>query len=559
MAVGLMRMRQLSSRLGLTAAALVLSACQTLPSLQERHASFALPAAPSPALEQALLLPQFSANDAVAASEPETEEARQPEQLMQPESENDGLPLQMAASAADMPQAPKLAAHLYVLGDPKDAFSARIALADHAVRSLDIQYYIWRQDLSGSLLLQKVYAAAKRGVRVRLLLDDNNTAGMDDVLAALNRHPKIEVRLFNPFLYRRVRSWGYLTDFPRLNRRMHNKSFTADNRVSIVGGRNIGDEYFDIGGDTAFADVDVLAGGPLVGHISRDFDRYWNSDSAYPFEAIVGQADAAAGKRRLATDRSLEPAYAAYQSALAGAPLNRALAQGRVPYIAAPVQLISDDPAKALQRNVRVDIAAQLAQALQQPLRELYLVSPYFVPTRQGTQLLGQLAQSGVRVGVLTNSLRATDVAAVHSGYARYRKPLLRAGVELYEFKADNAAFANKDRGLTGSSAASLHAKTFVADRERVFIGSFNFDPRSARLNTEMGLVIHHKPLAGTMQRYLDTFTAQTAYRLSLDGQQRIRWHNPDTGQVLDKEPEAGFWKRLTAKILSYLPIERLL
>lgn len=540
------------SRFLLGAAALILSACATLPPLSQREASFHLAAASSPALEQALLLPARTPADHAAASDAALPPAAVIEETEAP------LPLSIAATNAGA-AADTLPADLYILGDAKDAFAARIALTDHAVRSLDIQYYIWRNDLSGSLLLQKLQAAAERGVRVRLLLDDNNTAGMDNLLAALDAHPNIQIRLFNPFLYRRFRAWGYLTDFPRLNRRMHNKSFTADNRAAIVGGRNIGDEYFDISGDTAFADMDVLIGGAAVKRVSEDFDRYWNSDSAYPFAAIVKNADTGAGQQQLAADHNLEPAYAAYQTALAAAPLNRAIAAGKVPYIHAPVQLVSDDPAKALNRQIHIDITAELARALQQPKQELYLVSPYFVPTRQGTAVLAALAQSGVRIGILTNSLRATDVAAVHSGYARYRKPLLQAGIGLYEFKADNAVLTAKDTGLTGSSAASLHAKTFIADRERVFVGSFNFDPRSARLNTEMGLVIHHPPLAQNMQRTLETFTEKTAYRLSLDRHRRILWTNPDTGQTSRQEPKAGFWKRLAAKILSYLPIERLL
>lgn len=557
-----------------------LTACQSLPSLAERKDSVYLSETSSPALEKALLLPPLNSHN--------TRQPEKMEHIKQPET-----PASASTPAIQLFQAlndkysnepvetnetdtANVAAHqhitklntetryptdLYVLSNAKDAFAARIALIDHASRSIDAQYYIWRNDVSGTILLQKLYAAAQRGVRIRLLLDDNNTKGMDNILAALNAHPNIEIRLFNPFLYRKWRFIGYLTDFARLNRRMHNKSLTADNRASIVGGRNIGDEYFDIDTNTAFADMDVLVSGKIVPRISQEFDRYWQSKSAYPLESIIKikPEDNSLGKQQLAANHYIEPAYANYQIRLAHAPLNQALAQGYLPYIHAQTQLISDDPAKALEKKVKIDIGEALSNALQKPKYELFLVSPYFVPTKSGTQAFAQLAKSGVNITVLTNSLRATDVAAVHSGYARYRKPLLHSNIALYEFKADNKFLTAKDKGLTGSSASSLHAKTFVVDKKRIFIGSFNLDPRSAKLNTEMGLVIYHAPLAKQMHDTLHNFTQLTAYHVTLDKQNHLQWYNPDTGQISHTEPEAGFWKRLSSQILSHLPIERLL
>ncbi|XXQ68686.1 phospholipase D family protein [Neisseriaceae bacterium B1] len=533
-----------------------LTACQTLPSLENREPSQFIAVASSPALETFLQLPQNNRLPemlvaTVAASDVARDETSLDKSPMQ------DSPLQTIKHAAH--SEPLYPADLYVLADAKDAFAARVALIDKAAVALDVQYYIWRNDVSGSLMLQKLWQAAERGVRVRFLLDDNNTRGLDDVLMALDAHPNIQVRLFNPFVYRKWRWTGYFTDFNRLNRRMHNKSLTADNRVAIVGGRNVGDEYFDVNADTVFADVDVLVSGAIVSRVSQEFDRYWASDSAYPIDRIVKKFNVAQGRAQLLTDRAWEPAYADYQVKLAQSPLSQAVITRRVPYIHAQTQLISDDPVKALDRKVKIDISAAMANALQTPKREMYLVSPYFVPAKVGVRALVGLVQQGVDITVLTNSLRATDVAAVHSGYARYRKPLLKSGVQLYEFKADNNFLTKKDKGLTGSSAASLHAKTFVIDRERVYIGSFNLDPRSAKLNTEMGLVIHQPQLATTMQQDLQQFTQQTAYRVTLDPQNRLQWHNPDTGKTSRKEPEAGFWKRLTSKILSYLPIERLL
>lgn len=522
---------------------MVMSACQSLPSLEGRESSVYI-SSQNQHVSQALHLFPEKINE---QSKVETQSlTSQDTQII----ENNGMSKR---------QELRYPAQLYILTDAKDALAARVVLIDNATVSIDAQYYIWRNDISGSLLMQKLWQAANRGVRIRLLLDDNNTRGMDHLLAALNSHPNIQIRLFNPFIYRSWRALGYLTDFPRLNRRMHNKSFIVDNQAVILGGRNIGDEYFDIDVDTAFADVDVLVGGKVVVPISEDFDRYWNSDSAYPLDRVIKKANLQKGLQQLYASHLLEQTYWVYQNHLQHSAFSQALREGTLAYVHAETRLISDDPAKALDRRVEVNITEELNHALQNPQREMYLVSPYFVPTKFGTSALVALAQQGIKITILTNSLRATDVAAVHSGYARYRRPLLKAGIQLYEFKADNAVLTNKDRGLTGSSASSLHAKTFVVDEERVFIGSFNLDPRSARLNTEMGLVIYHPALAKVIQSSLYRFTTQTAYHLTLDKQNRLQWTNPDTQETSYQEPEAGFWKRVVSRILSYLPIERLL
>ena len=506
------------NRLLLFVLTLMLSACQILPDLSRRSVSTHLDLPASPQLQNALL-PSESA-----------------------------------------PASGKLS-DIYLLDDPHNAFIARAALIQSAQKTLDIQYYIWKNDISGKLMIQMLRQAAQRGVRVRLLLDDNNTPGLDNLLALLNQEPNIEVRLFNPFANRNFRALGYLTDFPRLNRRMHNKTLTADNQATILGGRNIGDEYFNVTTDTGFADLDILAVGPLVGEVSADFDRYWASGSSYPFEWIVLQADAAKGLQELEQGQSDNQAVlASYRRELQSSDLFSDIRANRIPWIRAPAHLISDDPAKGLARDKnKPDIISLMNAALQSPKRELYIVSPYFVPTEQGLRALSQLSSRGVHITVLTNSLQATDVAAVHSGYARYRRDLLKSGIKLYELKASQAVPKVKDRGLTGSSATSLHAKTFVVDRERVFIGSLNLDPRSARLNTEMGVVIESIPLATAMQTSLEETVPQYAYAVTLDQQQRLQWQDPESGSLSRKEPQAGFWKRVAAKLLSFLPIEGLL
>lgn len=494
-----------------------LNACTSLPDLTSRLPSIYIPTYSSPTLETALQLPKPTATPN---------------------------------------------AHIHILDDPHDAYAARAALADYAAVSLDIRYYIWRNDVSGSLLTQKLWQAAERGVRVRLLLDDNNTRGLDPILMALNQHPNIQVRLFNPFLNRKWRALGYLRDFPRVNRRMHNKSFTADNRASIIGGRNVGDEYFSHYADTSFSDMDVLVSGKVVTDVSADFDAYWRSDSAYPIHLIVQQIksqDLAQAHSQLHAPPNQQQLV--YQNEVAHYPFAQQMAAGSLKYIAAQTELISDNPAKALDRQPETTntVAKQLHEIIQNPQHELYIVSPYFVPTHTGTTLFHQLIDQGVDITVFTNTLNATDVAAVHSGYLRYRKPLLNMGVKLYEFKAENAVPKQKDKGLTGSSTTSLHAKTLIIDKKRVYVGSLNLDPRSISLNTEMGVVIHHQPLASKMQSKLQRETQQTAYHVSLNPHNTIQWRNPKTGEISTQEPEASLWKRIISQILSWLPIERLL
>jgi putative cardiolipin synthase len=458
---------------------------------------------------------------------------------------------------------------IVALPDGHDAFAARALLADAAERTLDVRYYIWHNDMSGTLLFAALRRAADRGVRVRLLLDDNNTAGLDTVLAALDAHPNIDVRLFNPFRARRWRLLGYLTDFKRLNRRMHNKSFTADNHATIVGGRNVGDEYFDAGRAPWFVDLDVLAIGPVVDAVSRDFERYWASASATPVARVLPAATTASLTAVAADAARVErdPAAAAYLAALAQSPFVGDLLAHRLNFEWAPTQMVSDDPAKGLGRAPEEALLwHRLKTSIGAPVRELRLVSPYFVPGRAGVDALAAIARQGVRVEVLTNALEATDVAVVHSGYAKRRKSLLRAGVSLLELKRGSPGSAAKHRKWTGrsgsgSSASSLHAKTFCVDRSRVFVGSFNFDPRSARLNTEMGFVIDSPGLGAAMTKWFAEEVPTRAYRVSLGDTGRLRWIDRHDGVevVREEEPGTSVWRRFAVALLSVLPIEWLL
>jgi putative cardiolipin synthase len=445
----------------------------------------------------------------------------------------------------------------------RDAFAARVRLADIAERSLDVQYYIWQNDLTGTLLLQALRRAADRGVRVRLLLDDNGTRGLDEVIAAAVAHKNVEVRLFNPFANRAWRGFESVADFARLNRRMHNKSFTADNQATIVGGRNVGDSYFGAETDTLFVDLDVLAIGPVVADVSRDFDAYWASESSYPAERLIESARpssiAAIAARAESIQRS--PETAAYAEAVARQPLVRRMAEHDVTFEWAVTHLVSDDPAKA-RGGAKEDafLWAQLLQAIKQPRSELTLVSAYFVPGEAGADYLAALARSGVRVLVVTNSLEATDVAAVHSGYARWRHSMLAAGVDLWEMKRAGATAATVPRSV-GSSRSSLHAKIFEIDRSQVFIGSFNVDPRSQRLNTEMGFVVDSPGMASDISATISLRLKDGAYRLRLTPGGSIQWIELSQGQEIarDTEPGTTFWQRFGVGVLSLLPIDWLL
>jgi putative cardiolipin synthase len=467
--------------------------------------------------------------------------------------------------------APLAAAHpgksgIHALNAPRDAFAARGLLAAAADRSLDVQYYIWHGDRTGYLLFEALWLAAERGVRVRLLLDDNNTAGLDPTIAALDAHPHIEVRLYNPVAHRGLRMLNFVTDFARVNRRMHNKSLTADNQASIVGGRNVGDEYYGAGSGVVFEDLDVLAVGPIVRDVSASFDRYWNSASAYPAAAFVGTGtpqDRAALEARFAATRA-DPASVAYLDALRRSPVTRQLLEGNLQLEWANARLVDDDPAKTLDTAPRREtlLLADLLPVIGVPKRSFDLVSPYFVPGAEGAEALAALARGGVQVRVLTNSLAATDVLPVHAGYAKRRERLLRAGVRLFELRPTlERAESGEKSGFGGSSSASLHAKTFAVDGARIFVGSFNFDPRSALLNTEMGVVIDSPTLAGRLATAFETEAPRIAYELRLAPDGGLRWiERTASGEIVHTtEPGTSAFSRGAVGVLSILPIEWLL
>lgn len=451
------------------------------------------------------------------------------------------------------------------LGDGLNAFATRLDLIDSAEASVDIRYYIWQKDITGLLLLDAVRRAADRGVRVRLLLDDNGVADIEPELAELSAHPNIELRLFNPFVLRQWRGVSFALDFLRLNRRMHNKSLTVDGVAAVIGGRNIGDNYFSQDPDVNFFDMDVVALGQAARDVSADFDLYWASPSAVPADLLLAQAPADGGvlAASVAAMRAT-PGGASYEEA--ARKLTALEANMATPEVFewVPMTLVSDDPAKGRGIADRDQLMiARLISILPPVERSVYLVSAYFVPGTNLTATLTGWAAQGRNVSVLTNAQEATDVLPVHAGYRKYRRDLVRSGVHMYELKArqDRRDLA-RQFGLIGSTHSSLHAKTFVIDRTSIFVGSFNFDPRSARLNTEMGFLIESPTLAADFADEFDARIAERAYAVERAGEAGLRWveQRPDgTETVHATEPGTTALSRAVVRVIGWLPVEWLL
>jgi putative cardiolipin synthase len=453
-----------------------------------------------------------------------------------------------------------------LLADGADAFASRVHSARCAQQTLDVQTYIWRDDTTGRFIAHELMCAADRGVRVRVLLDDMDARPRDRALVALDQHPQISVRVFNPF---RTRS-GWLRTIAeisqrgrRLNHRMHNKAWIVDGQLAIVGGRNVGDEYFAAAGGVNFIDLDVLLLGPAVDQAANEFERYWSSELAVP----IGRLRKYSGHKllprqlqarlRRAVEQAELPAYA--QRLRDGYSLEELL---RPPLIwSAGVQVVADDPRKALH-DTSIPASAVLdtiGSEVRATTSELLLISPYFVPGLGGTAALRSLALQGAHVAVLTNSLAATDVAVVHSGYAKYRAPLLEAGVKIYEMKSAPTVQEERARIRLGSSRASLHTKAAIIDGERIFVGSFNIDPRSAELNCEMGVWIRSRRLARVLaENFRFGADPLRSFCLSLTADGKLEWMEHSDGGVVThhREPHASLSRRLLASLLEKLPIE---
>lgn len=454
-----------------------------------------------------------------------------------------------------------------LLRSGRDAFVARAVLAQRAERSIDLQYYLYRQDTVGTLLTHHVLEAAERGVRVRMLIDDVYGDKDEDTWVALDAHANIDVRLFNPWVRGRSRALQYLMRRRQLNSRMHSKSFTVDNQVTVVGGRNIADPFFDADPELAFVDRDVVAAGPVVHDVEAVFDRYWNSEHAVPVASLVRQGtehDLEELRFRSEIARA-DRSATTYVQAVQDSPLAHALRDGTVDFRWAEATVVDDSPDKqthdAHWRQER--LISQLAPSIVSANTDVVIVSPYFVPGPIATDALCTLARQGVRVRILTNSLASNDVPAVHAGYAKYRKPLLRCGVELYEL--DEHIRLDKQRlfvWLPALGKSSLHAKTMAFDRETMFVGSFNFDRRSLDINSEIGLLINDAQMAGDSANFFDRIIGDVAFRVTLEtddrGRESLRWtaHQDGTDVTFASEPYAGLGLRAMVAVLRTLPIE---
>lgn len=460
-----------------------------------------------------------------------------------------------------------------------DGFLIRMQMINAAERTLDLQYFIFRGDDTGQLLTGAVLRAADRGVRVRILIDDGETSDGDDQIAKLEAHPLIEIRIFNPFAYRgqnmQLRALEFMFNFPRLDYRMHNKLLVLDNAVALVGGRNIGDQYFQINPESQFADDDVFAAGPVAQQLSVSFDEFWNNAQSIPAAALATDKSnrAALHEQRIVLKdqhRELQADGAQYLKQVAsGEPFNGMLA-GRLPLIWAHAQLISDSPDK--KKVVSGAMVGRLmhravADATTDVESEFLMITPYLIPGQEGMQMFKAMRDRNVRVRILTSSLESSTVLLAQSGYMKYRVPLLENGIELYEIRSllGNAKGSGQTTAISRYGNYSLHAKMFVFDRKRVFIGSMNFDQRSMHLNTEIGLIIDSPELAQQVAARFEAMVQPVnSYQLALrpneaEGPPNLAWLTQENARAVEytTEPARCGWQRFKVNVLSLLPLDK--
>ena len=450
----------------------------------------------------------------------------------------------------------------YPLLEGFDAFGARLALMRRAEVSIDAQYFLMKPDNAGFVFAAKLLEAAERGVRVRLLLDDVFTTVDDAALAFLDDHPNIEVRIFNPVARQGIYAFNYLGNFTLANRRMHNKSFIADNQVAIVGGRNIAVEYFQLETTGEFIDFDIFTAGPIVREISTEFDNYWNHGLAVPMEALYGENDSGklaekAGNLQRQMDLAGDSIYA---DAINTPLMTQIYANSLDPYIGA-ASLFVDDPQKLLEEvSVTRQITANgFREALAAADEEIIIFTPYFIPGERGMAFIEKLREKDLRIVLLTNSLATNNHTSVHSAYSSYRKRLLQAGVELWEARPD-AAKITTEAGETELEQLTLHSKGALIDGRRVFVGSLNLDPRSIDINTELGLLIDSPELGQRLTESALERVQRIGYRLELDEDNRISWHATIDGRevVETSDPQTSVWRRMSAWFLKIAPEKQL-
>jgi cardiolipin synthase C len=461
----------------------------------------------------------------------------------------------------------------HVISVGVDGFLARIELIDAAERTLDLQYYIFRGDETGTLIREALTRAARRGVRIRVLVDDADTQPGDERIFALDAFPNVEVRIYNPWRYRGhiklLRNIEFLTHHSRLDYRMHNKLLVADDAVALVGGRNIGDQYFQVDPESQFADDDVFTVGPTVRELEGKFDDFWNSDLSIPSAALGKPPSRGHTSSRPPGASDLHRAGFHYDEKLAAGEPFASLLDGRTALSWAEATVVCDTPDK---KDVRERIRAghlnykPIAEAVRSIKQELLITSPYFVPSEAELQLLLETRAGNARLAILTNSLESAPELAAHAGYMHYRPALLRSGAELYEVRAqlESTRGSGQSKWVSESGNYALHGKILVFDRQRVYMGSMNFDRRSRYLNTEIGLIIDSPEISEQMAaRFTSMTQLVSAYTViarpaTRAGQFRLAWKTSEHGNILEynREPARSSWQRMKVNLLTLLPLD---
>lgn len=447
----------------------------------------------------------------------------------------------------------------------REAFTARIAMTDLTEKTLDLQYYLWEPDDTGRLLVLHTLMAADRGVKVRVLLDDIGLQGRDSMIAAMDAHPNIEIRIFNPFSHRGLHAFDFLTDTQRVNHRMHNKTVIMDNCFALVGGRNIGNNYFGVSDEINFRDMDIAAVGPVVRDVSTMYDYFWNGKWSVPMAVLNKKTytmkDLEKQRKileaKVAKDQypyPLEKDSKKFQNNLRSLLNNFVWAKGNIFY---------NDPKqmKRMKSEQTDTLIHRLHRRLVLLKKSISVEAAYFIPGEEGMAYLTAMRKKGIKVRILTNSLKSNDVLTAYAGYNTYRKALLQIGVELYELKDDaGGSKIINHTPVKGNVSSGLHAKIMVFDNKEVFVGSFNLDPRSSNINTEEGLYVKSSALAKKVKEYMkEGVNLENAYRLGLDAKGNITWTTLEKGKILvyTSEPKAGGWDMLKVHLFQLLPFEK--
>lgn len=450
----------------------------------------------------------------------------------------------------------------YVISDGKEALALRLLMIEQAEHTVDAQYFLIYNDLVGRVFVNALLRAANRGVRVRFLLDDVLSKGLDPGLATLDSHENIEIRIYNPFAHRKARGMDAFS-YSRITRRMHNKSLTVDNQITLIGGRNIAGEYFDERDDVHFSDLDVLAIGPIVPEVADSFDTYWNSRPAVPIQALADAPDDAAARLASLGDRvqeSLEDAKSSIYAEAVRDSMKKHLPADSIDFAWAPFDLVYDSPGKssAATWDESKLITNQIRSAVDAK-KELFVVTPYFVLTKDDIESFRTMRDQGIDITVITNSLATNNHSSVYGAYYPTRKPLLQMGVHLYEMRASLDEPAD-EKLPEEAPIVTLHAKTFAVDRESIFVGSFNWNQRSVNRDTELGVIIHSPELATELVERVREKLPTRAFKISLDDKNKTLWTVEEDGQevVLTKAPQTGAWKRFSAWVARIVPKSQL-